>query len=812
MRLLQDFSYAIRSARLRPAFTVVLLAALALGIGLTTAIFSVFYGVLLKPLAFHDPGRLVVVREFMPKIAPFPVNMPPPPALELSGTPAFSDAAIFVSTQRNTGGADRPERVDCLRASWRLLPVLGLAPVEGRNFSRREDESGMRVALLSQAFAARRFGRDAVGQTMLVDGEPYEIIGLLPHGLVFPTHGMQQAGGNADVWIPLSLTPEERAPDNTNFSFSLLARLRDGISLAAARQSAEAVMNGFFRRLAGNTRTMLEVHASVLPLREEMVGDSRRLLLLLLGAVGALLLITCMNVSNMLLSRALARRREMAVRTALGASAGRVVLQMLDENLLLFATGGLLGALCAAWFQRVLLGLLPPDLPRLEDIHVDGAALAFAIGVSLITGLLFGLAPALSALRTDLTAALQEGSRGQSGGLVIGRTRRFLVAAQIALAFVLLTSAALLVRSFLNVLSRQGQLRTEHVLTFGVSLPQNRFPTTESVEERDRDLSARFARIPGVTSVGFATDLPLENAHGRLITPDRPTVQSGPIASFTDVDGAYFQSLGLPLLAGRYLSASDRAHTEPVAIVNQAFGISYWGTPNPVGRRFKYGPPQMSFPWVRIVGVVANASSRAPDEEAGPHIYAPLDQDPFPKGLYDVWFALRTPGDALAAGADVREAVHAVDPTLPLLKLRSMEQVVSGAMAPRSANTWLVTVFAIAALLLTALGVYGVVAHSVAERTREIGIRIALGAAPGRVASAVAAEGGRLMAAGFAAGIIGSLAVARLIDTMLYGISGEDVPTMAIAALVLAVTAFAAMLLPCRRAMRIDAWEALREE
>src|SRR5579884_3132601 len=314
MQLFRDFSFALRAARQRPAFTLVLVSALALGIGLTTAIFSVFYGVLLRPLAFHAPERLVLVKESLPKISPVPINLPVPEALEFAQTPAFSDAAIFISTQRNVGGEDRPERVDCLRASARLLPLLGISPVQGRAFTSDEDTHGIHVALVSGSFERSRFdGHSALGETLLLDGVPYQIIGVLPRGLVFPVHGMDQTGASADVWIPLSLTADERAP-NDNFSYSLLARIRDGVSLQQARQAAGIVMDRIVRGLPPAIRAFADLHVALLPLRDQMVGDSRRLLALLLGAVGALLLITCLNVSNMLLGRALSRRREMAVR------------------------------------------------------------------------------------------------------------------------------------------------------------------------------------------------------------------------------------------------------------------------------------------------------------------------------------------------------------------------------------------------------------------------------------------------------------------------------------------------------------------
>ncbi len=811
MHVFQDFSYALRSARQRPAFTIVLLAALALGIGLTTAIFSVFYGVLLRPLAFPSADRLVLVKERLPKVAPIAINMPAPSALEFAETPAFADAAVFIGTQRNVDG-DRPERADCLRASAHLLQVLGVSPARGRNFSEQEDTARARVALVSDAFARRRFaGQDAVGKLLRLDGEQYEIVGLLPRGLVFPTHGMDQPVGTADVWIPLSLTADERAP-NDNFSFSLIARMRDGVSLQQARQSAALVMNRIAGRLPPAVRAMADLHVVLLPLRDQIVGDSRRLLFLLLGAVGALLLITCMNVSNMLLSRALARRREMAVRAAIGASTRRIAWQILHENLLLFAAGGLLGVLCASWFQQIFLRLLPPDLPRTQDVHLDGVVLAFSVAVALGTGLVFGLAPAMGALRVDLTAALQEGSRAQAGGRVIGRTRQFLVAAQIGLAFVLLTSAGLLIRSFVAVLNQQSQLRTEHVLTFGVALPEREYSNVARARAFYDQLSGILARSAGVVALGYGTDLPLENARARLITAEHARTPGSPIAEYTDVAGDYFQSLGLRLLSGRPLTGADRRGAERVAVVNQAFARTYWPGDDAVDRRFKIGPPQVRTPWIRIVGVVEDSSARQPDEPVGPHIYSPLDQEEYAIGMNRAWFVLRTRGTAFDAAQAVRSAVRSLDASLPVVRMRSLEQVVEEAVAPRSANTWLVVVFAAAALLLTALGVYGVVAHSVSERTREIGIRVALGAVRSDIAGAVMWQGGRLVIIGVAAGIAGSVAVASVLGTLLYGISGTDVPTMAAVAGALAIMAAAAAALPCWRATRVDPWLALREE
>ena len=354
MQLTQDLSFALRSARRRPGFVLVLVAALALGVGLTTAIFSVFYGVLLKPLPFQDSDRLVLIREKLPKLVAIPINMPAPDALEFSQSPALADSAIFISAQRNLEGRDRPELVNCLRASARLLPLLGVHTLRGRNFTQQEEDSSAPVALISASLKERRFSRtDPLGKTLLLDGRPYQIIGVLPPSLVFPTHGMLQGSENADVWIPLSLTSEERALQNDDYDYSLIARLRAGLTIQQAHAAESLVVNRIASRLSPEIRAQVDLGVAILPLKNEIVGDSQRLLSLLLGAVGALLLISCVNVSNMLLSHAFARRRELAVRTALGAAAQRLVWQMLHENLFLFVLGGSLGVLCAVWSQTL---------------------------------------------------------------------------------------------------------------------------------------------------------------------------------------------------------------------------------------------------------------------------------------------------------------------------------------------------------------------------------------------------------------------------------------------------------------------------
>lgn len=812
MRLPLDLAFAVRSARRRPGFTLVLLAALALGIGLTTAIFSVFYGVLLKPLAFREPDRLALVMEKLPRI-PTPINMPPASALELSANPAFSQAAIFRSSSRNLESGDRPERVECLRASAGLLPLLGITPARGRAFTRGEDEGGARVAMISENFARSRFGdANALGKKLDLDGVEYRIAGILPAGFVFPMAGMSQAGGNADVWIPLSLTAAERSPQNSDFSYSLIARLRPGVTAAQAQLAAHAAIERILSAFPPAARGRVKLEAAVLPLKEQVVGNSRRLLWLLLGAVAALLLVSCLNVSNMLLSRALERRRELSVRAALGASAKRIAIQLLNETLLLFLCGGALGALSAVWLERALIRLLPANLPRLEEIHVDARVLAFAVAASLATGLLFGLAPALATLRRDLAAGLHESSRSLTRSRGVGTIRRSLVTAQIALAFVLLTAAGLLIRSFFVVLDHQAALRTDKVLTFGIALPARQYLSAAAATEFYRELARRFDRMPGVLSTTFGTDIPLENKSGRLITAEHMSGAASPVVFNTDIEGAYFQTMGLPIVTGRALNERDRADSELVAVVNRAFGKAFWPGESPINRRFKFGSAGTPAPWVRIVGVAADSAARAPDSPAAPRIYIPFDQERYAAAKREAWFAIRTQGDSLSIAHSVEAAVHSLDPQLPVMKLRSMDQVVSAAVAPRAANTWLIGVFALAALLLSSLGVYGVVAHSVAERTREIGMRMALGACGSDIFASVLREGGRLTVLGLAIGALISFALSRVIQALLFGVTPQDPVTRGVVIVAIALTVFAAVLAPSWRAMRVDPCVALRDE
>jgi putative ABC transport system permease protein len=485
---------------------------------------------------------------------------------------------------------------------------------------------------------------------------------------------------------------------------------------------------------------------------------------------------------------------------------------MLHENLPLFLAGGLLGAVCAVGSQSLLIRVLPPDLPRTGDIQMDGSVLAFTIALSVAAGLVFGLLPATGSLKADLITPLREGSRGQSQGSRTSRLRRSLVVTQLALAFVLLTSAGLLLRSFLSVLDEQRGARTEHAVTFAVPAPDNRYPDGEAMGRLYADIAARLTRLPNVRSVGYASDIPFEGHWQRLITPNHSSTAAQPVVSCTEIAGDYFQALGLRLINGRPFDTHDRKGTQPVIIVNEAFVRTFWPGNEAVGRSLEFGGDDSRKPSSQVIGVVADTREYSPDERPRPHIYISADQNGYGVLGGQAWFAVSTTGEGNALFNLIRAEVRNVDPSLPVVKLRTMGEVFSTAVAPRRANTWLVSVFALTAVLLTSLGVYGVVAQSVAQRTREIGIRMALGAEHRQVLRSVLWEGGKMVLIGLVAGAAASLAVSRLIQSLLYAVSSNDAAASAASAFALALATLCAVALPAWRATRVDPQVALRDE
>jgi predicted permease len=810
--LAQDLRYSARVLRQSPAFTAVAILTLALGIGSTAAIFSVVNTILLKPLPFRASDRLVLVRMQIPKFGTTEQPLPAPDTVEYRKSEVFEEAGAWRNWSCDLSGDGAPEQVMGARASASLLPMLGIAPLEGRLFSEDEERARAHVVVLSHGIWRSRYAADPriLGRSILLNREPYQVIGVMPATFVFPPRGLPQER-NAALWVPLSLTPVELATYLDNPGYTVLGRLRPDVSIRRANTEmlsiARQIQASFPPQLKTNLPTNFEVRGIAVPFRERVVGGSRELLFLLLGAVGFLLLIACANVANMLLSRGTTRGRELALRAALGAGRARLIRQLLTESALLSILGGALGVLLAWWGKGLLISALPANLPLTEQIRMDTRALVYAFAVSVLTGLLFGLAPALTASRASLGHALNERARTTRQGWLLNG----LVGVQLALALVLLSGAGLLIRSFIQLQSIDHGFHTEHLLTASLALPASQYSEARS---RDfyQELLRRLRSLPATSAVGMASDLPFEGLWSRIVSPEGSSAPRIPIINYTLVLGDYFRALGTPLKSGRFFSAADRAGSQPVVIVNETLARRFWPGEDPVGKRMQWGTPEMRLPWLTVVGVVGDMNQASPDNALNPHAYGPYLQGSGHSWLSKMNLALRTSGDPLLLSNALRAEVSRLDPELPVAKLRTMEQILAGSLAPRRLSMWLLTVFALAALLLAALGIYGVMAYAVARRTREIGIRMALGAPRIGVLGMVLRQGMKLVTAGLIVGLGASLALTRFIASLLYGVSAADPVTYAAVSLLLILIALAAHFAPARRAVTVDPVIALRHE
>jgi predicted permease len=817
--LSQDLRYAARLLRKSPGFTLVAVLSIAFGIGATTAIFSVVNAVLLRPLPFADGERLVIVNELVPQITSTPIPMPAPDTRDFAAAASFERSAAMAPELKDVSGAAAPERLKGLRVSPSLFPMLGATPLRGRVFTQDDDRPGIRVAIVSHRLWQRQFSGDPtlVGRTMLLDREPYEVIGVMPPDFTFPikgsVDGIDGAYG-ADFFIPLALTPEE-LKRRDGFAFTVMAKLAPGVTIERAGAEAAAIATRTQEQYSPSQRKALELRAVVRPLFETIVQDSRRLLTLLFGAVALLLAIACANVANMLLNRAIGRGRELAVRMALGASRRRVIGQLLTESVLLGLMGGLLGAAIARIGTTLLVRVLPETLPRTGEIAVDATVLTFAIALSVLTGLLFGLAPALSASRGGLQAALRDAGKGMSSSARWNRVRQGLAVTELALALVLLAGAGLLLRSLLFAVTASPGFSVGGTLAASVVLPETEYATPVRWREFFDRLQRDTASLPGVQSVGAGTDLPFESNLQRIFTPEPPARLPGTdsIIGYAVVQGRYFETLGIPLRQGRLLTDADgNKDAMPVVLVNDTFVRRYYGDRPVIGSRIKFGTLTGDAPWVTIVGVVGSVGKGGPDREPFPHVYQSVGQADFPDLLRRMNVVARVSGDPASLLPALRERVQALDPHLPLDGLKTMEQAAAAALAPRRATASLVGVFAVSALLLAALGLYGVLAYAVGQRTQEFGIRLALGAEPRQVLGLVLREGLVLALSGVTIGLTLSALLGRTLASFLYGIGAYDPAVLIGVPVVLLLVAIAASVIPARRAVRVDPMRTLRSE
>jgi len=823
--VLQDLRFAWRGLRRAPGFAAIAIATLALGIGANSAIFTVVNAVVMRPLPYPDADRLVRVTSDFSGTNGFDVGMSQPELVDYRDRSGLFEAIAGVwAINANLTEIDQPERVEILLASPSYFDVLGARPQYGRLFGPQDEGPGItEVLVISDALWRRRFGAspDAIGRKLRVDNDWYTVIGVLPPGFRHPGKSVLT---EVDAWAPTGFLENPFPKPAQRFNYFItgaIARLKPGIGVGEARHRLAAMAQEFRSAYPNDYPARAAWAPRIIPLQQDLVGSVRAPLLILFGAVGLVLVIACANIANLLLARAASRQRELAVRRALGSSRARLVRLLLIESLLLAVLGGAAGAVATGWLLSLLLAIVPSALPRLHEIRIDGQVVAFTAAMSVLTALVFGTLPALHSSRADVNDALKEGSRGASGAR--GWLRSTLVVVEFALALVLLVGAALLVRSFWRVQQVELGFNPSNVLTARLWLPQPNDPSQGRYSNRTtghparlatyEEILRRAASLPGVTAAAAADSLPLDGSRSSVVFTaegtegdDRSRV---PTAQYSSATPRYFEVMGIRLLRGRPFGDQDDARGAPVVIVSDSIARLSWPGQDPVGKRLHLGGPQATnSPWMTIVGVVDDMRTRRVEEDPRPTIYRPLTQR---SGL-NLSLALKTSGDPKLLASALSAEVRAVDPDLPTFGARTMQDTVATATAARRFSTQLLGVFAVLALALSAIGIYGVMAFMVGQRTREIGIRIALGAHPGSVVRLVLRQALLLAAGGVVAGASVALIATRLLSGLLFQVRATDPITYTLIAALLALTATVAAWRPARRAAAVDPITALRAD
>jgi len=811
--LRQDVGFALRLLRKNPLFTAIALITLAVGVGANTAIFSVVKAVLLQALPYRHAERVVVIW-----------NGYDQPGLEHAAIAAAEfadvreqqrtfDGVSAISRQRmNLIGEGEPEQLTGYAVSPNLFGLLGATPRLGRGFSAEDGKEGSeKVVLLSHALWMRRFGGDpaVVGRAINLGGRLRTVIGVMPAGVGFPDAPVGFLSGRGDLWVPYGWE-QARAESRGDQYLGVVARLRSGIGIEQARADLDAIASRFRAqypdRYAGSIRWSLVA----VPLRDQMVGDVRTALLLLLGAVALVLLIVCVNMANLLLARGAARQRELAMRGALGAGRGRLARQLLTESMLLSLAGGALGVLLAWWGAHMLVRLDPGNIPRLDGVRIDGEVLAFSLGISVLAGLVFGLMPALQQSRLDLRSALQSGGHGSTMGRGHWRFRNALVMAEVAMAFILLVQAGLLVRSFAALQDVDPGFHAEGVVSLQLSIPRAKYDSPEKTAGFYRELRSRVAALPGVEQASAVYPVPMsgESWGGSFIVEEQPLApgQPEPHAEYAVAMPGYFRALRIPLLAGRDLTDQDAAGAPEVVVVDELLARRSWPGQSAIGKRINLiGQPEGT--WSTVVGVVAHVHNAGPQEEGEPQIYMPFLQRP----QRPFFVVARTAAEPAALVPALRRAVRAVDPDQPVTALQPMPRLLDGAVARERFNMLLLSLFATVALVLSVVGLYGMMAGLVHQRIHEIGIRLALGGSPGDALRLILGAGIRIVLSGLLIGLAGAIALSRSVAALLFSTQTTDPLTYGtIAALVLLVS-LAATWVPAWRATQVDPLVALRD-
>jgi len=806
--MLKDFTHSVRSLLRHPAFTTVAVITLMLAIGVNTTIFSVVNAVLLKALPFRDPQQLVSINSVhdeggLPGIAAYQYLS------WRDRSTSFDNLAAFTDDNYNLTGNGEPERISCARVTSTLFTTLGVKPVRGRFFVAEEDKPGpVNVAIVSEAFWQRRFGRDeSILQNILtLDNKPYTIVGVMPNNFRFP--------GEFDVWLPLALDPVKEFQGDWMQLVDVVGRLKPNATLAGAQNELKLIARQASEQ--GKKQPLPFAAVEISPLHKQLVAGIRVTVFVLWGAVGLVMLLACINVASLMISRTLARQREMAVRAAVGARRWQLIRQLLTESVLVGVVGGALGLLIAVWGTRAISSLVPKGFTSsvydLNHIQLDWRVFAFTLGLSVLTGIVFGLAPALTASRPDLIGALRNSRAHGLMSFGLRSFRGWLVIAELALAVVLLLAAGLLVRSFNKLVAVDLGFDRENVLTARIALPRSVYGKPQQVQAFYDDLLQRVKSLPGVQSAGTINHTPLQG-FGMIafmgIEGYPPIDQKkDPAVGIGTVSADYFRTLKIPLLSGRYSDARDGADGQKVAVVNQAFVDHFSANSDPLGKRVGFGCEESEGLCRTIVGVVGNIRQESITDKVAPEIYVPFAQS----RMNSVTLMVRTDSDPLALARSVRSEVLAIDKNQPVYDVKTLAQRVDDAVAVSRSLMVLFASFALLALVLGAVGIYGIVSYSVTQRTHEIGIRMALGARAANVLSLIMKNGLTLVLTGIVIGVGSAFGLTRFLATLLFGIESTDSVTFVVVSATFFVIAMIAALIPAMRATRVDPLIALRDE
>jgi putative ABC transport system permease protein len=821
---LHELRIPLRHLLKSPGFTTAAVLMLALGIGAATSIFSIVEGVLLRPLPFPNPERLVVLSDILQGSNGEAGVTAPDIRAYTQDTHSFEALGGYQPVGYELSGIGEPAQVNAARMSGGVFQALAVVPLMGRFFTQQEDDRYEQVTVVSYTLWRDRLDGDAhvLGTKILLDRKPYIVIGVMPRDFEFPL--VPGHLNNSELWVPMSFTEQELTTGAASWNFAMVGRLKAGITAAQAQSDAERVAREMMRSYPP-FMSSLRIQAVVRSLHEQTVEQARRLVQTLFLATMVVLLIACANLAGLQLVRGIRRRRQIALQMALGAPTGTLLREAVLESLLLSVTGGVFGVGLAAITLRVGVSLLPETLPRPQEIRLDGQVVLFAIVLSVLTGIVCGLAPAFDALRTSVNKTLKEGGRtGMVGGGHVW-IRSALVAGEIAIALVLLAASGLLLRSFEKMLDVDLGFRPDHVLTASYSLPQTQYATQPGVDEFNHELIRRLRQLPGVKFVGLTSFLPASGGNSNTVFDAEgyvaPKSAGINLATQVTVEGDYLQAIGVPLLSGRYFTSADTADTRLVAIVNHKLAEHCWPGSDPVGKRLRLGLQETKIPWLTVVGEVADVKEASPDIPSKQQYYVPVEQYEKSIGPFASSTDLNGNGGSVVMRTAIepeqmanvlRATVRSIDRQLPLAQVQSMERAVSNSKAPRRFNTLVISALAMAAALLAALGMYSVMAFSAALRAQEMAIRVALGSQRAGILRLVFASAAKVAMLGCAIGLLGVAAASRLLGSFLFGVSPFDPLVLSLAAVFVLLLAWLASLLPARRAASIDLMSALRAE